>query len=329
MSTRVETTPACRRVAFLLVPNFSLISLAAASEPLRMVNTLGGRPAYRVELLSVDGAPVRSSSGMGMQVDRAMGEADDQDLVVVCGPNPLPEALPSALSAWLGRLARRGVMLGGVCTGSYVLARAGLLDGYRCTIHWEDMDRLRERFPRIIVSSRLFEIDRDRLTSSGGTAPMDMMFAFIARQSGDRQLAARVSELLVCERIRLGEDRQRIPLRQQLGTGQPKLSDAVALMEANLEEPLSVAEISRGLALSERQLERLFHDHLGVTPTRYYLRLRLERARRMLLMTTASVTEVAGACGFGTVAHFSRRYREFFSRPPSAERRRGPTHGGD
>ncbi|HXH04262.1 MAG TPA: GlxA family transcriptional regulator [Candidatus Competibacteraceae bacterium] len=310
------------RVGFLLVPNFSVISFASASEPLRMANMVAGRRLYEILLISADGRPVAASSGVQMVADCVMAQAPRLDLVLVCGPNPIPPQPERAMLDWLRGQARDGVPLGGVCTGSYLLARAGLLDGYRCTIHWEDMDRLRESFPHIVVSSRLFEVDRDRYTCSGGTAPMDMMFHLIAQHWKDRKLVAAVSELLVCERIRQGEDRQRIPLRQQLGTAQPKLSEAVALMEANLEEPLPLEEIARHLDISFRQLERLFHDYLHTTPARYYMELRLNKARQLLLTTPLAITQVALACGFASVSHFTKNYSRQFGMPPREQRRR-------
>ena len=159
------------------------------------------------------------------------------------------------------------------------MARAELLNGYRATIHWENLASLREQFPDTTVSSELFEIDRDRYTCSGGTAPLDMMLSVIAKRQG-AGLAAAISEVFVCERIRDGNDRQRIPLRVLLGTSQPKLIEAVSLMEANIEEPMSLDELARHVVLSRRQLERLFQKYLQCVPTRYYLELRLERARQ-------------------------------------------------
>ena len=201
--------------------------------------------------------------------------------------------------------------LGALCTGSYLLARAELLNGYRCTIHWENLASLREEYPRLIISSELFEVDRDRYTCSGGTAPLDMMLHLIARQQ-DQPLAAAISEEFLCERIRGRHDRQRIPLRLRLGTSQPKLIEAVALMEANLEEPMSPDELALHVGLSRRQLERLFQKYLSCVPTRYYLELRLARARQLLLQTTMSIVDVAFACGFVSAPHFSKCYRDFF-----------------
>ena len=182
------------------------------------------------------------------------------------------------------------------------------------------MASLREEFPEVIVSPELFEIDRDRYTSSGGTAPLDMMLNLIHRQHGSH-LAVAISEEFICERIRGRNDRQRVPLRLHLGTSQPKLVEAVSLMEANLEEPMNLDEIARHVRLSRRQLERLFQKHLHCVPTRYYLELRLARARQLLLQTPMTIVDVAFACGFVSAPHFSKCYRDYFGFPPRDERR--------
>ena len=218
--------------------------------------------------------------------------------------------------------------LGAICTGAYLLARADVLGGYRCTIHWENLASLREEYPDINVTSELFEIDRDRYTCSGGVAPLDMMLNLIEAEHGST-LAVAISEEFICERIRGKNDRQRIPLTHRLGTSQPKLVDAISLMEANLEEPMSLDELSRHVGLSRRQLERLFQKHVHCVPTRYYLELRLARARQLLLQTSRPIVDIAFACGFVSAPHFSKCYRDRYGVPPRAERRRGrPPAGG-
>ncbi len=182
------------------------------------------------------------------------------------------------------------------------------------------MASMREEFPRAIVSPDLFEIDRDRFTCSGGTAPLDMMLTLIRQHHGN-DLAAAISEEFICERIRGPNDRQRIPLRHHLGTSQPKLVEAVALMESNLEEPISLDELAQHVGLSRRQLERLFQKYLQCVPTRYYLELRLRRARQLLLQTSKSIVDIAFTCGFVSAPHFSKCYRDFFGSPPRDERR--------
>ncbi len=309
-----------RRIGFLLVADFSMIAFTAALEPLRMANRLSGRELYQWPLISVDGQPVTASNGLPISTDSDINHTGPLDMVLVCTGERVHAVEDRPITFWLRKLTLKKVRIGAVCTGAYLLARAQLLNGYRCTIHWENMAAMREQFPDVIVSSELFEIDRDRLTSSGGTAPLDMMLNVIHEDHGGH-LAISVSEEFICERIRGPNDRQRIPLRLHLGTSQPKLVEAVSLMEANLEEPMSLDELAQHVGLSRRQLERLFQKHLHCVPTRYYLELRLARARQLLLQTTMSIVDVAFACGFVSAPHFSKCYRDFFGIPPRDERR--------
>jgi transcriptional regulator GlxA family with amidase domain len=311
------------RFGFLIVPNFTLIGFASATEPLRMANMVAKTKRFQWVTITADGQSVAASNGVHVMPDCSIENAPLLDALFVCGPNPIPLTGDQSLIAWLRKLSHEQVPLGGICTGSHLLARAGLLSGYRCTIHWEDTGSLIDEFGGIVVSGRVFELDRDRYTCSGGIAPIDMMVTLIATQPGGKALAATVAELLVCERIRTPSDMQRIPLRQKLGTSQPKLSEAVALMESNLEEPLTVDELANYVGLSGRQLERLFNEHLNCTPGNYYLELRLLRARQLLLRTEQAIIDVADACGFASVAHFTRRYSEYFGIPPGKERRLG------
>jgi len=220
------------------------------------------------------------------------------------------------------RLDRRGAVVGAICTGTYVLAAAGLLNESRCTIHWENIDGLAEEFPHLEITNELFEIFDNRITCSGGTASLDMMLYLISEIHG-QTLAAQVSDQFIHDRIRDPSDRQRMELRTRLGVSHPKLLTVVALMEEHLEEPMSQTELASQAALSTRQLERLFRKYLSTTPTRYYLNLRLARARQLLRQTSLSILSVALACGFVSASHFSKCYRETYGKTPRAERALG------
>ena len=306
-------------IVFLLLDQFTMMSLAAAVEPLRMANQLSGQELYKWHTASPDGNPVWASDGVPITPDGSILSVPPADIVMVCGGIGIQGTVTGELVKWLRSQARYAKRLGGICTGSVVLARAGLLDGYECSVHWEWLAAMQEAFPRVTVSSSLFTLDRDRLTSSGGTAPLDMMLRLIGREHG-HELSAAISDMFVYERIRNEQDHQRVPLKHMLGTQQPKLQEVVALMEANLEEPINLDELAAYVALSRRQLERMFQKYLHCSPSRYYLRLRLIRARQLLKQTPISIVELAVLCGFVSTPHFSKCYREYFGVPPSDER---------
>lgn len=315
-----------RIFTFLVVPNFTLMAYTSALEPLRMANKLAGQDLYVWHTASFDGGPTISSSGVGIPSDYGTRDPLPSGALLVCGGVDIQRVNTPETQAWLKKAAKQHSPIGALCTGSFLLAEAKLLDGYRCTIHWENIATLRETHPNLVVSQELFEIDRDRYTCAGGVAAMDMMLHLIRREHGT-QLSAAISEQLICDRVRDKNDRQRIPLRHRLGTGQPKLLEAVSLMEANIEEPMALDELSRHIGLSRRQLERLFKTYLDCVPTRYYLQLRLERARQLLLQTNMPVVDIALACGFISAPHFSKCYRLIFGAPPREDRRRATASG--
>lgn len=312
---------AARTVGFMLVRSFSLIAFTSAVEPLRLANRAAGRALYAWPLFSGDGGPVTASNGVEVAVSRSFAEARGLDLALVCAGLDVQTADHRALMAAMRRLASFGAGVGAVCTGSYVLARAGLLDGYRATIHWENLPTLQAEFPGLDLRQELFEIDRTRLTCAGGTAAADMMLSLILRDHG-AELASEVTEQMIHHRIRESGERQRMDLRTRLGVAHPKLVKVVGLMEGAIEHPLSSTELAAQVDLSTRQLERLFCRHLGHPPTRHYLRLRLARARQLLRQTGTPILSVALACGFTSASHFSKSYLDHFGHTPTAERRR-------
>jgi AraC family carnitine catabolism transcriptional activator len=258
---------------------------------------------------------------MSLRANGAVPAKASPGTVVVCAGFEPERHYSRKLADWLHRLARQGVQIGAMDTGSFLVARAGLLDGYRATTHWESLDSFRERFPKVEVESGLFVIDRNRFTCAGGTAALDMMLHLITLQHGHR-LAAAVSEQFIHARIRDPQDRQRMELSARQGISNASLAQAIAVMEANLEELVASEDISKAAGISQRQLERMFRRHLGMTPWRYYLQLRLQRARALLQYSELQVVEIAVACGFGSAAHFSRSYRAWAGHAPSAERAR-------
>ncbi|MCY1406619.1 HTH-type transcriptional regulator CdhR [compost metagenome] len=313
-----------KTIGFLVLPNFTTIGFASAVETLRMANMAAHRTLYRTIIIAANHEPVAASNGMRVLPDHSIEDAPPLDILFVVGANPIVSDQSSRiLLNWLRKLAHQHIPLGGICTGSHLLARADLLKGYRCTIHWEDIEALKDRFPGIIISNQLFELDRDRYTCSGGVASMDMTLQLVAREPDGAEIAARAAELLLCDRVRGAREQQRVPLRSKLGTSQPKLSQVVAIMEANLEEPVGLEELASLNEVSVRQLERLFHKYLQRTPSQYYLELRLSRARQLLLRSESQVRDIALACGFASPAHFSKCYSRFFGLSPMGERKQG------
>jgi transcriptional regulator GlxA family with amidase domain len=308
-----------QRLAFLLVPNFSLIAFTAAVEPLRLANRASGKELYRWHLLSGDGKPVTASNGITLYPEGSIEQATGFGTVILCSGIDGHLYEDRQVFAQLRRLDRAGTDIGALCTGSHILAKAGLLDGYRCTIHWENLASFSEAFPEIEVTAELFEIDRNRFTCAGGIAALDLMLNLIGTQHG-HELAAAVSDQFIHERIRDRHDHQRMALPARLGVRHPKLIAVIQRMEESLEEPLTRAALASAAGLSSRQLERLFRKYLNRSPARYYVELRLNRARLLLLQTNLSVIDVALACGFVSPSHFSKCYRDFFGKTPRRER---------
>jgi transcriptional regulator GlxA family with amidase domain len=306
-------------IGFLLIPDFALLAYASAVEPLRAANILSGRTLYRWRHLSPDGGPVAASNGLTITPDLLLEDAAELDMLLVCaGGNPASFRDRATLNR-LRRLSRARLCIGGVSGGPYILARAGLLRGHRFTLHWEHAESLSEEFPDLDLRRSLFEIDRDRLTCSGGTAPLDMMHALLARDHG-AALAMRVSEWFLQTQIREGAGPQRMAPGQRLGVSNRAMQKVLEFMEGQIETPSSRDRLASLAGVSVRQLERLFRVHLGRTPGAHYRQLRLERARLLLRQSGLSVLEVAVACGFASASHFSRVYRTAFGHPPIDER---------
>lgn len=304
-------------VGFYLVPEFPMMAFASAIEPLRAANRLSGEELFAWHLFSHDGDPVPASNGIDIAVHGAIGADVHLDLLLVCAGSG--DAADAAAGKWLRGLARSGVALGGISLGAFVLADAGLLDGRRCALHWESLGAFAERFPRVRTTTDIFVIDGDRCTCAGGTAAMDMMLQMITERDG-RALANDVSEQFIHARIRGTQDSQRMAVQSRLGVANEKLIAAIGLMEAANEDPRPVQQIAADVGLSPRQLERLFAKYLRASPSRHYLKMRLDRARAMLLQTTKPILDVAVAAGFTSASHFSRCYRAEYGHKPSDER---------
>ncbi len=307
------------RFGFILVPDFSMIAFTSAVEPLRLANRVSEMTLFSGAIYSMDGQAVQASNGVSVNVDGDLGDALNLHTAIVCAGLDVHLHCDPKLISRLRHMASHGTGIGGLCTAPHILAKAGLLDGYSCTIHWENLTAMTEEFPDLEVTSELFEIDRNRYTCAGGTASLDMMLNWISIFNGSK-IAADVADEMLHHRIREGHEAQRMELRSRLGVAHPKLLAVVGLMEENLEEPLSCAGLAKQVGLSTRQLERLFRKYMNSAPTRYYLELRLKRARYLLQQTSLPVLSIALAAGFVSASHFSKCYREVFKRTPSGER---------
>ncbi len=318
----LESAPAAarsRRFVFVLLRDFTMLSFACAVEPLRIANRMAGHEIYNWVLVGEGGESVACSNGTVFRLDMELGELSRDDTVMVCGGIDVQAATTRTLLNWLRREARRGVTIGGLCTAAHVLARAGLLDGRKATIHWENQDSFAEEFDDVTLTKSVFVIDGNRITTAGGTASIDLMLKLIADDHGE-QLANAVADQLIYSSIRTDQDTQRLSIPTRIGVRHPKLSRVIQIMEQTIEEPISPATLARDVGLSTRQLERLFRRYLDRSPKRYYMELRLQKARNLLMQTDMSVINVALACGFASPSHFSKCYRAHYGTTPYRER---------
>jgi AraC family transcriptional regulator, glycine betaine-responsive activator len=312
-------------IDMLMVDGFSLMSLAATMEPLRAANRVSGRALYDWRLVSPDGRPAVSSSGVPFPVSGPLDPKLARDGLIVVAAFEA-QRRGAGLPARLRAVARARVPLGGIESGSWILAKAGLLDGYRATAHWEEVNEFAAAFPAVDVVADRFVIDRDRFTAGGATPALDMMLHLIRIQHG-MTIALNVASIFIYDQEHLPADRQPIVQVGRLGFVEPRLTAAIRLMEGSIEEPLAVARIAAEVGLSARSLQTLFVRHLGASPHAYYLDLRLDAARRLLQQTRRSIVEIALACGFASASAFSRSFRRRYRRSPRDLRREGIATG--
>jgi AraC family transcriptional regulator, glycine betaine-responsive activator len=326
MSAIAGSSSKSRHFGFLLLDSYSMIAFANALEVLRMANLLSGQQLYTWAVATIGGEGTTASNGLTLAKSRSLTDLDECDVVFVCGGVEVQKAINSAVVQDLRRRAARGQTLGGLCTGAHALAEAGVMNGYRCAVHWENLTALRESCPKVRFALEVFVVDRDRVTASGGIAPLHLMLHLVRGDHGNK-LAMAISEQFIVDRVRDQTDQQRLPQPEFVGPGYEHLVEASELMAANIEEPLALLEIAEATGISLRQLERLFHRYYDVTPAQYYLALRLRRARELLAHTSAPIMQVTVACGFQTASHFCKAYRAQFGHSPSDHRRRGGHHG--
>ena len=305
--------------AFVLIPGFSQLGFACALEALSLANRYpGAAPFYRWRILSESGEPVAAYNGVQINVDGGLTEVARDETIVVCAGENVSAGASRKLVNWLRREARRGMDFGALSSGTYVLALAGLIAGRRVTTHWEYRSALAEVLPDVIMEDTIFSTDGRVFTSAGGAASMDMMLDRVRRDHGD-DLARWVADQMIYTDPRQPTHSQRNALRNRGEFRSGKLALALQIMENNIEDPLTPDEIAHVVSLSTRQLERLFARYLQLSPKRYYLKLRLEKARDLLRQTDLSVTDVCVACGFRSLSHFSKSYRAAYGISPGRD----------
>jgi len=310
--TTIKTAPqndTPKKFVFVLLDQFTLLSFAAAVDCLRLANLMAGQDLYSWRLVGESGDTVSCSTGTTFKLDGGFDELHRDDVVMICGGSDIQSATTKKILNWLRREARRGLTIGGLCTAAFTMAKAGLLDGKRATIHWENNDSFSEEFTEVELTKSVFVKDGNRWSTAGGTSSIDLFLQIIADQHGE-ELANAVADQQIYSAIRTDQDTQRLSIPTRIGVRHPKLSLVIQAMEQNIEEPISPSVLAKDVGMSTRQLERLFRRYLNRSPKRYYMELRLQKARNLLMQTDMSVINVALACGFYRGHYDTTPYRE-------------------
>ena len=308
-----------RRFVFVLMEHFTLLSFSSALDALRIANRMSGKKLYDWTFIGESEEFVSCSAGTQFKLDNPLIELHRDDTILLCGGTEIQASTTKKLIGWLRREARRGLVIGGLCTAAYPMAKAGLLDEKKATIHWENQDSFAEEFLEVELTKTVFVCDGNRYTTAGGTSSIDLLLKIIADDHGE-ELANAVADQMIYSSIRTDQDTQRLSVPTRIGVRHPKLSKVIQMMEINIEEPISPSVLAKDVGMSTRQLERLFRRYLDRSPKRYYMELRLQKARNLLMQTDMSVINVALACGFASPSHFSKCYRAHYDTTPYRER---------
>ncbi len=317
-----------RLFVFYLIPDFTMLAFSSAVEALRMANANLGYEAYAWRVATADGGKVRASCGLTLEANNSvaverqhLATLQRPSMALVCGGKHVHRHADRAAEAWLRECRHRGLAVGSLCTGAYILAKAGLLNERKCAIHWENIPGFVEQYRGANVNTGIYEVDGNIFTCAGGAASFDMMLHIIQRDVGDDVISS-ICELALVDRVRGPGDRQRLPFAQRVGVQDRTVMMLVEKMEQTLTEPMQIDELTASIGLSRRQIERIFRTELRCSPARYYLKLRLERAQQLLVQTPIPIVEVAIACGFVSASHFSKCYRETYGCSPHETRNR-------
>ena len=303
------------RFIFALLPGYSALSFTHAMVVLQLANKHAGHQAFDVHVCTEDGQTVSDSLGGTFPVEAPLLEPHRDDYVCVVSGDSVEQQNLSGIAGWMRKASRSGAKICGLYTGAYVMAKAGLLEGKRVTIHWEKRQAFLEEFPEVDLAEFTFTTKDHHYSTAGGTSAIDLMLHIVSQLEGEK-LANFVAGLLNYTSIRVMQNSARMQTADRIGFRHPKLSEILALMETNLEEPLRPGDLAKTVNISTRQLERLFRRYLNSTPKKYYTDMRLQRAQQLLLQTNMTVTAVGVACGFNTASHFSRLFRLRYGTSP-------------
>ena len=309
-----------RDVYFLLLPKLTLLAFTSALEPLRVANQVAGRELYRWFVMTEGGGPVICSCGVNITPDSALRDVPRDALAFVCAGIEPTSTVSDRATQWIRRQKAFGARVGGICTGAFALAQAGLLEGRRFTLHWENQPAFTEKFLGLEPTGALYENDRGLITCGGGSAATDMMLDLIESDHG-ADLATIVADMCLHFRSNLQQTRQKSAYSFALGSRNPHLISAMRLMSETLETPLEMTALAEQVGVSRRQLERLFTAHVGTTPAQFYMDLRVSRAHALLNETDLSVAQIAAATGFNSASQMAARFRKRFGMSPRAYRK--------
>lgn len=315
---REEAAPL--RLTFLVFSGASIMCVASAVDPLRAANRVAGRRAFEWEIVTHDGRPAVTTSQMPVGADGRFDPQAERDVLVVIGGFGARQQADARMLADLRRAARLARAVGGVEAGSWLLGHAGVLEGRAATTHWEDLEDFAAAFPGADVRPDRYVIDGPVFTTGGAAPTFDLMLHLVRARLG-MAVALDVASVFIYDQTRAATDAQPLVSLGRLDGYDPRLAQAVRLMEAHVDRPLTVGAIARRAGVTARTLEKIFLKSIGETPGAYYLRLRLNAARRLVLDTTEPMADIAARTGFSSAAAFSRSFSRAFGRPPVRLRR--------
>ena len=304
---------------FVLINDFSLIAFSNAIEPLRLANRLAREELYSWKITSETGERVKCSSGFYFDVDSSIHQINNDDYLLFCGGENIKKNITKTLINWIRKESRKQIYIGSICTGTYILAKAGIINDVSSTIHWENRESIKEEFEYLNITDSIFTIDKKRFSAAGGTASIDLMLNIISQDHGVN-FAKKIADQVLHDSIRTEFDKQLPFIPNRIGVRNPRILNAIQIMEINIEEPLKPSDIAIELGISLRQLERLFQRFFKLSPKNYYMKIRLQKARHLLLQTEMNVLQIAMATGFTSSSHFSKCYKLQFNIAPFKER---------